>query len=45
MLAILAHLHFCCTFASAVFILEKEVEVEDQLKKWKAYYQKDNINQ
>ena len=34
---------FCCTFAFAVFIVEKEVE--DQLKKWKAYYQKDNINQ
>ena len=24
---------------------KKMVEVEDQLKKWKTYYQKDNINQ
>jgi hypothetical protein len=27
------------------YLCEKMVEVEDQLKKWKAYYQKDNINQ
>jgi len=40
------HIHkFCSTFAFAVFIVEKEVEIVEQLKKWKAYYQKDNINQ
>ena len=27
------------------YLCEKMVVVEDQLKKWKAYYQKDNINQ
>ena len=27
------------------YLCEKMVEVEDHLKKWKAYYQKDNINQ
>ena len=27
------------------YLCEKMVEVEDQLKKWKTYYQKDNINQ
>lgn len=27
------------------YICERMVEIEEQLKKWKAYYQKDNINQ
>jgi hypothetical protein len=27
------------------YLSERMVEIEEQLKKWKAYYQKDNINQ